>query len=54
MQFIPSYWVLIFQLIEQIQKHWNMNSSPEMILEKLQMIATANVAPNIKYRWLKQ
>jgi hypothetical protein len=37
----------------QITKHWSNNEKPEMSLEKLQLIATAYVAPQFKVRWLQ-
>ena len=38
----------------QITKHWSNNEKLEMSLEKLQLIATASVAPEFKVRWLEQ
>jgi len=37
----------------QIERHWSLYSSPELTLKKLQMIATANVSPVYKVRWLQ-
>jgi hypothetical protein len=37
----------------QITKHWSNNEKAEMILEKLQLIATTFAAPHFKVRWLE-
>jgi hypothetical protein len=36
----------------QITRHWSNTEKPEMILERLQVIATAVAAPLHKVRWL--
>jgi len=39
-------------LFFQIESHWSSNISPEMTLEKLQLIATCNVSKEHKVKWL--
>ena len=37
----------------QIQRHWNLFATPELTLEKLQMIATSSTSAENKIKWLK-
>jgi len=37
----------------QIERHWNLFASPELTLEKLQMIATSNASPKYKVMWIR-
>lgn len=50
--FIFAYSTYCFTLV-QIERHWSQFAVPELTLEKLQLIATANVSPTHKVKWLK-
>lgn len=43
----------LFSLIVQINRHFSENAKPEMKNEKLQKIATSQVEPKYKARWLQ-
>ena len=44
----------IFLLCSQIARHYTLNSiTPELNLEKLQLIATAKASPSSKIKWLE-
>ena len=45
-------WILVHWLL-QIKHHWSLFTVPELTLEKLQMIATANVPAKYKVRRLR-
>ncbi len=45
--------LIVMHSTSQIERHWTMNSTPELTLEKLQLIATSNVAPIHKVKWIK-
>ena len=40
-------------LFVQINRHFSENAKPEMTIEKLQKIATSQVEPKYKARWLR-
>ncbi len=39
--------------LKEIQVHYDMNLEPEMLIEKLQMLAYSYVIPQHKFFWLK-
>jgi len=56
--YLPQYAIttLLFFVDVQslkIERHWNLYATPELTLEKLQMIATTNASVDWKLLWLK-
>lgn len=43
----------MFIVFGQIERHWSLYATPELTLEKLQLIATSNASPSYKVKWLK-
>ena len=38
--------------MNQINRHFSINTSPDMMIEKLQKVATSTVEPEYKAKWL--